>query len=72
MLSLDAPIENIGDAKGRKEIVVNNKEKWRFKLFPKIVEKIEGVCVHSLKQYGYSYGYIGDKIVLSKIELIFY
>ncbi len=59
MVRLSAPIENLGDAQGKREIVRNNQNKYVTKLSPKAIKRLEEIVFPSFQffeQYQPLYG----------------
>lgn len=72
MLCLSTATENIGDAKGKKEIIKSNKEKYLKLMKWSIRGKIEAIAGPVLRSCGYSYEYRGDILRLSRGLMLFY
>jgi len=53
MLRLSQPCENFGDAKGRKEVVRDNKDKYLRTMKPSLRKKIEAISEPMLRSCGY-------------------
>lgn len=72
MMHLSAPTENLGDAKGLREIKKDNKEKYSYSMKPDIQKKIEAIAMPVLKMYGYPLKYAAENIRINSIELFYY
>lgn len=72
MLTLTATPENLGDTKGMRSIVSENKDKYLRKMDQKIQKKIESVTANELRELGYPVTHSGPKERLSPFILRFY
>lgn len=72
MMYLSKPSENLGDAKGLKEIKKDNKEKYRYLMKPSMLEKIEAITAPVLKSYGYSVDYLGKDKRVNRLRMLYY
>ena len=70
MLHLDRPSENLGDAKGAKAILSQNKNKWRFKMPDKMIKKIETICFEMLEELNYEIIYAQKAKKLTSKEMM--
>ncbi len=72
MLNLSKPTENIAVAKGKKEIIKNNKEKYLKLMKLSLRHRIESIAVASLQSCGYPVSYPGKSIRISKLRMLYY
>ncbi len=72
VLKLLSVSENLGDAKGYKEIISDNKNKYKSVLTTKKISSIERLAGHTMVNYGYSVGYTGSRRRLHPWELKYY
>jgi hypothetical protein len=56
MLRPDRPSENLGDTAGQVGIVAGNTEKWRTRMEPALLQRVEAVCGPLLAELGYPLG----------------
>lgn len=71
MVLLKKPAENIGDTKHSKEIVRNNKFKWKTNMPEKMIKKIESISFNLLKELGYEVFFAKENIKLNQFEYQF-
>ncbi len=72
MLKLEKPTENLGKAREETRIVTENKEKWRTKMSPELINEIESICITQLKSYKYPTEYIGKQRRINKFKANYY
>ena len=72
MKSLSRPSEEIGDAKGLKEIKSNNKNKYHTLMDPEIRKKIEVITADVLRTYGYTVHYKGKIKRINRAQSLYY
>ena len=72
MLEIKKPTENIGKAREERRIVTENKEKWRTKMSPKLINKIESICITQLNSYKYPTKYVGKQRRISLLKDKYY
>ena len=72
MLNLEAAVENLGDAKGQKGIVKLNFRKWKDRLNPSQIRRIEELCFDSLNILNYDIEFGKKSTVLNKSKLIYF
>jgi hypothetical protein len=53
VLSLEAPSENLGDARGAAVVLADNYGKWRTALHPAAIRRIEGIAGKLMQEFGY-------------------
>lgn len=71
IVQLNAPSENLGDAKGAVKIVNNNYGKWR-SMNKASITKIEKICTPLLANLGYTMDHHKDSLRLNKVEMLYY
>lgn len=72
MLHLSKPAENLGDTKGKKDIIRDNKEKYLKLMKPSIRKKIEAIAASVLKSCGYAVDYSGEIQRASRRQMLYY
>jgi hypothetical protein len=72
MINLPSATENIGDTKGIKSIVSDNKQKWKSQMTPKMIEKIEEIACPTLIKYNYPVSCSGVQKRLNPLRMRYY
>jgi len=72
MLSLSKPTENIGSAKGVKEIVTGNQGKYLDQMKISVQNQIECIAAPTLKSHGYAVNYSNRAHQVSRIRMLCY
>lgn len=69
---LSRPTENLGDAKGLKEIKKDNKEKYLYLMNKNLLNEIETISASVLKSCGYSVNYNGEIKRINRVLTLYY
>lgn len=72
MVRLEKPSENLGDAKGSTQIVTDNYGKWKQRMKPSKIAKIERICHPLLSELGYPTDHYETSMRLNKTSLMWY
>ena len=72
MLNLTESPEQVGDTKGKKEIVKSNQKKYLKQMSTKTINKLELISGDLLRSLGYTTDYQGEVLRLSDLQLITY
>ncbi len=72
MLYISSSTENIGDTKGKKEVISTNQKKYLTLMDPNLRRKIEAITTPALKNFGYETDYSGEAHRVSSLEMTYF